>query len=137
DKTLLTEVEVDGRKERLVDRYIAYNGLREKWAKKPHLRDIEFKDTTGIYLQDSLLAEFYQAIVKRNLEIGKIDKRFNIILVEMKTPDELFSKAFVEALIANASDFYIRTRTQKAQENLDVLTRQVDSVRRELDEAIG
>src|SRR5690606_22167694 len=33
-------------------------------------------------------------------------------------------------------EFYVQTRTLKANENLDVLTHQVDSVRRELNEAI-
>lgn len=137
EKTLLTRVQFEEGSDLLVNRYVTYNGLRKKWANKPHLKDVQFKDTVGIYLQDSLMAEFYDAILKGNLVIGKPDKKYNILAVEMETPDEFFSKAFVETLIANASDFYIQTRTQKAQENLAVLTQQVDSVRRELNEAIG
>lgn len=137
DKTLLTAVQFEEGTDLLVNRYIAYNDLRKKWDGKPQLKDIQFKDTVGIYLQDSLMAEFYDAILKRNLVIGKPDKKYNILALEMKTPDEAFSKAFAETLIKNASDFYIHTRTQKAQENLSVLTHQVDSVRRELNEAIG
>lgn len=136
DQTLLTEVEIDGEEMLLVDRYIAYNELRDKWSKKEHLAGIQFKDTTGIYLQDSLMRVFHNDILKKNLVIGKLDRKLNIIEVMMTTPDEPFSKAFVETLIHNASDFYIRTRTQKAEENLAVLTHQVDSVRRELDAAI-
>src|SRR5690606_18904336 len=111
--------------------------LRKKWANKAHLRDIHFKDTIGIYRQDSLMAEFYKLILKRDLKIGKPEKKNNIIVVEMETPDEDFSKAFVETLIKNAADFYVHTRTQRAEENLAILTHQVDSVRRELDAAIG
>ncbi len=136
DRTLLTTVAFDGNPEMLVNRYIAGNKLRDKWANKPQIRDIRFQDTVGIYLQDSLMREFYNDITKRNLSIGKLDRKLNIIEVVMTTPDEQFSKAFVETLIHNASDFYIRTRTQKAEENLAVLTHQVDSVRRELDAAI-
>lgn len=137
DKTLLTEVEFNGKKDLLVNRYIACYGLRKKWSNKVQLQDIQFRDTVGIYTQDSLMAEFYKSILKRNLEIGKPDKKNNILAVEMETPDQVFSKVFVETLIKNASDFYIRTRTQKAEENLAVLTHQVDSVRKELDAAIG
>jgi len=138
DKTLLTEVEFSGKKDLLVNRYIACYGLRKKWADNVRLRDIQFRDTVGIYTQDSLMAEFYKSILKRDLDIGKLDKKNNnILVVKMETPDEVFSKAFVETLIKNASDFYIRTRTQKAEENLAVLTHQVDSVRKELDAAIG
>src|SRR3546814_19267004 len=55
----------------------------------------------------------------------------------MESPDEVFSKMFAEMLIKNATEFYVQTRTQKAKENVDVLTHQVDSVRRELNEAIS
>jgi len=137
DKTLLTEVQLDGKKERLVNRYVESEQLRKKWANKAYLRDIQFTDTVGVYRQDSLMAEFYKSIVKDNLVVGKLDKKNNIMVVEMETTDEVFSKVFVETLIKNASDFYIRTRTQKASENLAVLTHQVDSVRRELDAAIS
>lgn len=136
DQTLLSTVMIDGKEEMLVDRYIEYNKLRDKWSKKAHLQDIQFTDTTGIYLQDSLMRQFHKDILKKELVIDKPDRKLNIIEVSMTTPDELFSKAFVETLIRNASDFYIQTRTQKAEENLAVLTHQVDSVRRELDSAI-
>ncbi|MGK6349746.1 Wzz/FepE/Etk N-terminal domain-containing protein [Parapedobacter sp. DT-150] len=137
DKTLLTEVEIDGKRNILVNRYVEYNGFREKWAEKGLLADFQFKDTTGIFLQDSLMAGFYKSILNNNLVIDKPDKKLNIIAIKMETSDEVFSKVFVETLIENASQFYIRTRTQKAEENLAILTRQVDSVRRELNEAIG
>ena len=55
----------------------------------------------------------------------------------VETKDELFAKAFCEKLITNAAEFYIRTRTKKSQDNLNVLTKQVDSVRKELNTAIG
>lgn len=137
DKTLLTAVTIEGKRELLVDRYVDYNGLREKWASKGQLQHIQFQDTTGVFLQDSLLSGFHKQILKKNLTINKPNKQLNIIAIEMETPDEAFSKAFVEALIENASDFYIQTRTQKAQENLTILTHQVDSVRDELNRAIG
>ncbi|MEC3879550.1 Wzz/FepE/Etk N-terminal domain-containing protein [Parapedobacter sp. 10938] len=138
DETLLTEVEIAGEKVLIVDRYIAYNNLREKWASKdPKLADLQFRDTIGVFRQDSLMATFYKAILRENLVIEKLDKKLNVITIEVETASEVFSKVFAEALIKNATDFYIQTRTQKAKENLDVLTHQVDSVRRELNEAIS
>ncbi|SFC31688.1 Chain length determinant protein [Parapedobacter composti] len=137
DQTLLATVAIDGKQDLLVNRYVQYNGFRKKWAKKARLKDFQFSDTTGNFLQDSLMGEFYKSILKRNLVVNKPDKKLNIITIEMETPDEAFSKAFVETLIKNASDFYIRTKTKKAAENLAILTHQVDSVRRELNEAIG
>jgi len=136
NETLLSVAAFNGKSERLVDRYIAFKGLRDKWQRNARIRDIEFQDTIGIYFQDSLMATFYQSIIDSHLEVAKPDKRLNITEVRFESPDELFSKVFVENLIANASDFYIKTRTRRAKENLDVLTFQVDSVRRELNAAI-
>lgn len=136
DQTLLSTVVIDGQEGMLVDRYLELNNLREKWKKNPNLLAIQFKDTIGIYLQDSLMREFHRDILNKDLVIEKPDRKLNIIEVSMTTADEQFSKVFVETLIHNASEFYIRTRTQKAEENLAVLTHQVDSVRRELDGAI-
>lgn len=138
DKTLLTEVTLEGESMLLVDRYIAYNKLRDKWGtKNQELAELQFRDTIGVYRQDSLMATFYKDILRNNLIIEKPDKKFNIIAIQMESPDEHFSKAFAETLIKNATDFYIQTRTLKAKENLDVLTHQVDSVRKELNSAIG
>src|SRR5690606_9847484 len=56
EKTLLSEVELDGKPTRLVDRYVEFQGLRQQWVKQNgRLRDFTFRDTTGVYLQDSLI----------------------------------------------------------------------------------
>lgn len=136
DQTLLSEVVIDGKKMLLVNRYVEFNNLRSKWADNPHLADIQFVDTIGVFHQDSLMAEFYKTILEDHLTVGKLDKKYNIFTVEMETPDQVFSKVFVETLIKKATEFYVRTKVRKAEENLAVLTRQVDSVRQELDNAI-
>lgn len=136
DQTLLSEATFPDGSEKLVDRYVDFKHLRDKWKGNDRINGIQFKDTVGIYLQDSLMATFYKEIIEHHLDVSKPDKRLNIIEVNFESPDELFSKVFVEKLIANASEFYIRTRTKRAKENLDVLTHQVDSVRKELNAAI-
>src|SRR5690554_274030 len=67
DETLLTEVAIGGEQTLLVDRYVAYNNLRKKWASKnPELAHLQFRDTVGVYRQDSLMATFYKAILRNN-----------------------------------------------------------------------
>lgn len=137
-KTLLTPVELDGKKELLVDRYVDFSKLRKAWSKEPKLANFRFiPDTTGVFLQDSVLGNIYKALLKDNLTIEKPDKKLNIISVEVESRDELFSKAFAEQLIKNVSVDYIRSRTKNSAESVAVLTRMVDSVRNELNEAIG
>lgn len=137
-QTLLTAVDFDGKKQLLVDRYVEMNNLRDNWKKNPALEGFQFKaDTARIFLQDSLLALYHKAILKDNLKVDKLDKKLSILSVVVNAKDELFAKTFCERLIANVTAFYITTRTKKSQDNLNVLTKQVDSVRRELNQAIG
>jgi len=137
-KTLLTTVEIEGKKELLVDRYSRFTKLRKSWNEDPKLADFSFiPDTTGIFLQDSILGDIYKTLLKKNLTIEKPDKKLNIIAVEVESTDELFSKAFAEQLIKNVSADYIRSRTKNSAENVAVLTKMVDSVRQELNSAIG
>ncbi len=54
----------------------------------------------------------------------------------MKSEDEIFSKVFCESLAKETSDFYIETKSKKARINTNVLQKQVDSIRAELNGAI-
>jgi hypothetical protein len=143
EKTLLTEVDNNGRKELLVNRYIAFNKLREKWADTPDLKDLIFsnveKDTNDLpktRLRDSVLATIVTSINKQYLTIGKPDKRLNIIKAEVKAPDEFFAKSFDEQIVKNVNDYYIQTKTTKALQNVQLLQHKTDSVRAVMNGAI-
>lgn len=137
-KTLLSEADFDGKKELLIERYVKINGLDKDWEKNDKLKNFHFvADSNRNFIQDSLIAGYHKAILKKDLVIEKLDKKLSILSLKITTKDELYSKAFCERLITNAVDFYIRTLSKKSQENLNTLTKQVDSVRRELNTAIG
>lgn len=137
-KTLLSQATFGGKQELLVNRYVQFRNLREKWAKKPRIAQLVFHpDTTGVYLQDSLLGIMCKDLLKKNISVEKLDKKLTIISLSVETTDELFSKAFAEQLMQNVRGHYTQIRTQKSADNLAVLNHMVDSVRRELDAAIG
>ncbi len=134
-KTLLTSAHFGGSPQLLIDRYISFNELREKWSKKPALKNIHFV-ATGRYanarqqlIHDSLMAVIIKDITKNYLSVSKIDKKLNIIKVEVKAKDELFAKAFNEGIVQNVNDFYLQTKTQKGVENVAILQQKTDSVR--------
>ena len=54
----------------------------------------------------------------------------------VKTENELFSKLFCEQLLKETSDFYIETKSKKSRLNVDILQKQADSIRAELNGAI-
>jgi hypothetical protein len=140
-KTLLTEADINGKKQTLAELYIDYNHLREKWKNEQELNDIHFltgdKGTKLTRLQDSLLGEFYISLIKNNLSVNKIDKKLSIISVKINSESELFAKNFTEILVKEVSDFYVETKTKKSIQNVNILQNQTDSVRRQLNGAIS
>lgn len=88
-------------------------------------------------IQDSILNFFYKKLTKdQNLTIQQKDKKITIINIEVTSIDELFSKLFCEGLAKETSEFYIQTKSKKARINTNVLQKQADSVKNELNLAI-
>jgi uncharacterized protein involved in exopolysaccharide biosynthesis len=140
EKTLLNPVQVAGKEISLADYYIQINELKEAWAKKPNLANINFPenaDRTKFNLeQDSILQTISAGLTKNNLVIAQKDKKVSIISLTVKTENELFSKLFCEQLLKETSDFYIETKSKKSRLNVDILQHQADSIRAELNGAI-
>lgn len=140
-KTLLTQIEVGGSKELLVDRYIQFNNLKEKWKKESILQGFEFvsidkKMKANNRLQDSILGTIVQDINKNYLSVIKPDKKQSLIKVDVRAKDELFAKSFNDELVKNVNEFYITTVTRKSQQNVQILQHKTDSVRAVMNGAI-
>ena len=140
EKTLLNPVQVAGKEISLADYYIQINKLNEGWSKKPALANINFPvnaDRTKFSLQqDSILYGISSGLTKNSLVIAQKDKKVSIISLTVKSENELFSKFFCEQLLKETSDFYIETKSKKSRLNVDILQRQADSIRAELNGAI-
>jgi hypothetical protein len=138
-ETLLSEGVFDGKPQLLIDRYIAFNKLREGWAKKSNLAKLTFTQNTNNYtrIQDSVMGKIVETINKSALEVTKPDKKLSIISVKVKSEDELFSKSFTETMVKNVNQFYIKTKTKKSIENISILQKQADSVRNVLNISLG
>ncbi len=141
-KTLLTQVTIDGKVQTLADYYIEISGLRKRWVREnSSLKDIKFlKDADPAKFsleQNQLISSFHNAIVDKNLFVDNKDKKSTIIAMRVSSNDELFSKYFTEALAKEVSDFYVATKIKKSINNLVVLQYQADSVRKEYNNAIS
>ncbi len=141
EKTLLTGVSINGKKETLVEFYIDFNKIREGWNDKPGLENIHFlpgADRSKFTLkQDSILGVFHKGIVTNSLKVDKVDKKLSIITLSVSSTNELFSKYFTEILAKVVSDFYVQTKTEKSVKNVAILQQQTDSVRKALNAAIS
>ena len=140
EQTLLSPVIVDGKTISLAELYIQNNKWREKWNENPKFAAIQFLPNTNrkyfSRVHDSIMGEMYADLSKEGLSVGQKDKKIAIITIDVNSTNELFSKYFTEALVKEVSDFYVTTKSKKARMNMDILERQTDSIRRELNGAI-
>lgn len=135
EDVLLTPIVVEGDSILLIDQYVkSWPKLKESW------------DSTGLYpydtllkrapKQDSALGVIYYTIIEKSLVVTKKDKDLSFVSVSYTGHDESFTKAFVEQLAAQATDFYIANKTNHNRKNLAKLQRRVDSVTTELESAM-
>ncbi|EOR94020.1 lipopolysaccharide biosynthesis protein [Arcticibacter svalbardensis MN12-7] len=143
EKTLLTEIDFNGKKQLLVDWYIEFNKLRKVWDKKPGLKELQFSslddsnpNLKSSRLKDSILGVVVKDINKNYLTVAKPDKKLSIINVEVNAPDEVFAKAFNDQIVKNVNDFYVQTKTKKSISNIKILQHKTDSVLRVMNGAI-
>ena len=140
EQTLLSPVVVEGKTISLAEMYILNNEWREGWKDKPKFASIQFlpdakrKYFTRAY--DSILGVIYNNLSTSALTVGQKDKKVAIINIDVVSSNELFSKYFCEALAKQVSDFYVDTKSKKSRDNMLILERQTDSIRRELNGAI-
>lgn len=143
EKTLLQPITVNDKTTSLADYYIEKCDAGEEREKVYGLPADPFPplaDRSRFNLQqDSLLGVLYQKVAGKNgvLSVVQKDKKISIFSIDVKSGDELFSKNFTETLAKVVSDFYIETRSKKAKLNYDILQKQTDSIRNELNMAIS
>lgn len=140
EKTLLSPVTVNEKSISLAEMYIRNEKWRDDWENKPNLIKLEFLPNANrqkfTRVQDSILGVMYANLSKSALSVAQKDKKVSIINIDVSSENELFSKYFCEALAKEVSDFYIDTKSKKSRENMLILERQTDSIRRELNGAI-
>ncbi|WP_207495326.1 Wzz/FepE/Etk N-terminal domain-containing protein [Aridibaculum aurantiacum] len=126
ENTFLTPVDINGKKELLVNYYIR---ATDKDFAKDQQVTFEVDQQPGNRKRDSIMDVFYQDALTR-LNIGRVDKKLTIVSATFRSEDELFAKLFLENLVNNVIDYYIDYKSLKGKQNLSILQRQTDSVRR-------
>lgn len=145
EKTLLQPITVNGKTMSLASYYMEKNEIgkgqgQEKKSGLPFDPFPPLVERSNFSLQqDSLLGILYQQIAGKSgiLSVEQKEKKISILSIEVKSRDELFSKKFTETLAKVVSDFYIETKSKKAKLNYEILQKQTDSIRYELNLAIS
>ena len=130
-KTFLTPVIINNRKQLLVDYYIDRKELRKQWKNSATLSKLTFTAAplSSDRTRDSIMKLLYNNIIGGSLLLERIDRRLNIISATLKDNDEMFAKVFIEQLVSNAIQYYTNFKVEKARQNVQILQRQTDSVR--------
>jgi hypothetical protein len=140
EQTLMTPVTVNGKVISLAEMYIQNNKWRDSWDDNPKYNRIEFspkmKRKYFTRVHDSILGVIYQNLSKSSLSVAQRDKKIAIISMDVASTNELFSLYFCEALARQVGKFYVTTKSKKARMNMEILERQTDSIRTELNNAI-
>jgi uncharacterized protein involved in exopolysaccharide biosynthesis len=139
EKSLLNPITVNGKTQSFAQYFINFNELNIGWETKPLLKGIVFApdaDRSKFTLQqDSILGNIYAGVLQM-LTVGQKDKKVSIISIDVKSSDELFSKAFTESIAQEVSSYYIEIKSKKARQNMEILQRQTDSIRAVLNGSI-
>jgi uncharacterized protein involved in exopolysaccharide biosynthesis len=142
EKALFNPITENGKTQSLAQYFINFNELSKNWYNKPALKNIMFdvdSDRSKYTLQqDSILGNIYTSIAGPNglLNVIQKDKKVSIINIDVKSTNELFSKAFAESIAQEVSSYYIEIKSKKARQNMEILQHQTDSIRAELNGAI-
>lgn len=142
-KALLHPAFLENNKQSLADYYIQFTGLNKTWSNNLMLSKLHFDplgDPNRFTTQhDSVMRILWKRIVDPGgvLSVSQKDKKVSIVTVESKCEDEHFAKMFTETIARVVSDFYVETKSKKARQNFEILQKQTDSVRQELNKAIA
>lgn len=131
ESALMTEVDVRGKKQLLVNYYIEKSGiLLDEWEKNEKLKKIRFKPKPREqFTTDESLA--MMAIVKKINEetsFAKDSPKATFITIKCNTEDELLSKLWLETLMSTVEKHYQATSTKKTKLILRIARRRVDSL---------
>jgi len=142
EKALLNPISINGKTQSLAQYFINFSELNKEWSDNPALKNIVFEVDANrskfTLQQDSILGNLYASIAGANglLSVAQKDKKVSIISIEVKSTNELFSKAFTESIAQEVSSYYIEIKSKKAKQNVEILQHQTDSIRAELNGAI-
>ncbi|MDR1338595.1 MAG: hypothetical protein LBK58_00815 [Prevotellaceae bacterium] len=137
ERTLLNELNINGKQCRLIDYYRELNPPEDGEEPEEVITfPLGLNRANFSRKQDSLLYVLGNGITNKKLSISRQREDIDIIQIVFTNPDESFAKLFTETLIDIVSEFYIQTKIKNTRINLEMMEMRADSVRREYEKAL-
>lgn len=86
--------------------------------------------------QDSIIMIIASGMMQKEIAIEKLDKKLSYAIFSVSSKDERFAKEFSAAMINTVFDFYLKSKRDKTQRNIDEFQSRADSIRKELNKSL-
>jgi uncharacterized protein involved in exopolysaccharide biosynthesis len=130
ERVLLSVDTINNKPITLIENYMNVKGRKQFHPKVANIHFPAFQDKRNFtYLQDSVLRMIYTEMITNNINVEKPDRKYNIYEINIKSPNEHFSKVLTDRLIAETNVFYIELKTKKAKMTLEALENRIASVK--------
>ena len=120
--------------------FINYFSKKEKIDKKWTKFGVNFQafisDNYAERIHDSIIKQSIKIINEKYLSVLKPNRKTSVIQINFNHSDEILAKLFNEKLVEIVNQFYFKTKTKKTGDNLKILQKQADSVKKVLDNSI-
>ena len=151
EMALLKPIVVEGDTMNLLEYKILADSMRVKCDEikakedpsKPHIAtlcDISFpfdqNRETFTREQDSIMMLIASGMMRNDIVIDKIDKKLSYAYFSVSSKDERFAKEFSSAMINTVFDFYLKSKRENAQRNINEFQARADSIRAELNKSL-
>ena len=127
---LLTDVDYNGKKEKLGNIYLDISGLTEDFQEIPLLKDFRFKSnnlTSITPAEDSLLAFIYNGLIEDYILV-EYDPLAGLIKASVETRDFILSQQLCAKALQYTVEYYTLAQGDKNKSNFNLLNRKVDSL---------
>ncbi|HEV7332029.1 MAG TPA: hypothetical protein VGN63_13420 [Flavisolibacter sp.] len=131
---LLTKTDSTANAPKLIDIYLEFSGLKQRWMENATLNNVNFsqinRPSDMTMTQDSIMNIVYGKVVENHLAVERISKKGTIISAKVVSENPSFSKLLVKRLVDASKDYYISVKTSVTTANVERLQQKADSLLR-------
>ena len=131
ERTLMKEVDVNGKKMLLANLYIDSSGIKEmEWADRPEVLKFQFTENDPLKLDRSSRVTLNELIDKaaKSTEIGALDRKSSFIRLTASMENENLTIMWVNNLLETIEEVYTENQTKKTRKTLILLQNRADSL---------
>ncbi len=131
ERTLMKELDINGKKQLLANIYIDSSGIKEKeWEERPDMQNfhIPTKDVTKLTRQQRVALNEVIEKAQDATKIGELGSKSSFIMLEATTENENLSILWLNNLLETVEEVYTENQTRKSRKQLRFLVKRADSL---------